>query len=199
MLQPGPNPEGSHGVARARGPRTSSPKRTARKPAQKRKRNKTPQIAALWGWGRARTEKARTAQRTSQLQHKQNGQNNSTTLSIAVFDNFKALCAAGTQHRRHARQRLPPNCAKMSFPSISSKKQRFMNWSKPCTYAMLRKSHRQAKPQARAGDAEMPDLGNASRPSEEGRHTRNLTSHIIAQYTFFIQNHDMTWYNFKEA
>ena len=27
----------------------------------------------------------------------------------------------------------------------------------------------------------------------------NLTSHIIAQDTFLIQKHDMTWYNFKEA
>ena len=37
------------------------------------------------------------------------------------------------------------------------------------TRCFARVSHKQAKPQARAGDAEVPDLGNASRPSDEGR------------------------------
>ena len=37
------------------------------------------------------------------------------------------------------------------------------------TRCFARVSHRQAKPQARAGDAEVPDLGHASRPSDEGR------------------------------
>ena len=39
----------------------------------------------------------------------------------------------------------------------------------PYTRCFARVSHRQAKPQARAGDAEVLDLGNASRPSDEGR------------------------------
>ena len=43
-----------------RGPKKSSPKRAARKPARKRKRNKTQKIAAFCGWGRAHTrQKAR--------------------------------------------------------------------------------------------------------------------------------------------
>ena len=37
------------------------------------------------------------------------------------------------------------------------------------TRCFARVPHRQAKPQARAGDAEVPDVGNASRPSDEGR------------------------------
>ena len=77
--------------ARARGPRKSSPKRAARKPARKRKCNKTPYIAAFWV---ARTcarapegpktngKKARTAQLASQPQQKQNGQNNSQKSSF---------------------------------------------------------------------------------------------------------------------
>ena len=87
----GPQPRRlTWGRARAR----QRPKRTARKPARKSKRNKTPQIAAVCGWGRARArarrpktneKKARTAQRASQPQQEQNGQNNSPTLSAAVF------------------------------------------------------------------------------------------------------------------
>ena len=95
--QQGPNRVKSHGVARARarGPRTTSRKRTAHKPARKRKRNKSLQIAVFCGRGRARApqgpktrweKKPRTAQHTSQPQQKQNNQNISPTRSIAFFD-----------------------------------------------------------------------------------------------------------------
>ena len=47
---------------------------------------------------------------------------------LAVFIGF---CRARTQHRRHARQRLAPKCAKMSLayiPLTPSKNQCFMGW-----------------------------------------------------------------------
>ena len=44
-----------------------------------------------------------------------------------------AFCRARTQHRRHARQRLAPKCAKMSLayiPPIPSKKQCFLGFGR---------------------------------------------------------------------
>ena len=52
--------------------------------------------------------------------------NRSAKQSLTVFT---AFCRARAQHRRHARQRLAPKCAKMSLayiPPIPSKKQCFM-------------------------------------------------------------------------
>ena len=65
---------------------------------------------------------------------------------------FTAFCRARSRHRRHARQRCQPHGLNPAY-----------------TQCFARASHRQAKPQARAGDAEVPDLGSASRPSGEGR------------------------------
>ena len=84
---------GSRARARARGPRKSSPKRAARKPAQTQMQQTAVNSCVLWLGSRARApegpktngKKARTAQRASQPQQQQNGQNNNKPLSAAVF------------------------------------------------------------------------------------------------------------------
>ena len=94
--------------------------------------------SVLWLGSRARArapegpktngKKARTAQHASHSNSKTD--RTRTNRSAQQFWTvFTAFCRARAQHRRHARQRLAPKCAKMSLayiPPIPSKKQCFM-------------------------------------------------------------------------
>ena len=125
---------------RARGRRNSCPKRTARKPARKRKSNKTANSSVWWPGSRARAcarQKARKPTRKKQgprstrASHSKSKTDRTTAHRSAqqFLTVFTAFYKTRAQHRRHARQRLAPKCANMRLayiPPRPSKEQCFL-------------------------------------------------------------------------
>ena len=91
-----PNQRLTWGRARARAPEaaeTAAQKNSPQASPETQKQQNTVNSSILWPGSRARArqKKARTAQRASQPQQKQNGQNNSPPLSTAVFDGIYSV------------------------------------------------------------------------------------------------------------
>ena len=192
----------AHARARQRTQKKQPKKSSPQASPEKQMQQNTVNSSVLWLGSRARTrararrpenQREKSKDRSKSKTDRTTGQRSAQQF-LAVFT---AFCRARAQHRRHARQRLAPKCAKMSLAytlktvlfgwrgflegSLDDADQAPLKhhpqtltmsatWPKPCIYAMFREGfHSQAKPQARAGDAEVPDLGRASRPSGEGR------------------------------
>ena len=188
----GPQPRRlTWGRARARQrPQKEQPKKSSPQASPETTKNRKQQHL-LWLGSRARARrpenqreksKGRAAREPATAKAKQTAQQFLTV--------FTAFCRARAHHRRHARQRLAPKCAKMSLAyippilhglrgflegSLDDADQAPLKHPRPTrdpddvSRCFARVSNRQAKPQARASDAEVPDLGSASRPSGEGR------------------------------
>ena len=110
-------------------PKKSSPQASSETQMQQN----TVNSSVLWLGSRAR-QKARTPTgkkqepRSTRASHSKSKMDRTTAHRSAqqLLTVFTAFCRARTQHRRHARQRLAPKCAKMSLayiPPIPSKKQ----------------------------------------------------------------------------
>ena len=185
----GPQPRGLT-VGRARAP--EAPERAAQKeqPETQMQQN-TVNSSVLWLGSRARQKAA--AQRASQPQKSKTDRTTAQRSAQQFLAVFTAFCRARTQHRRHARQlgakmrKNEPRQGSRGFlegnlddadqaplkhhpgPTPDNDVSHIHGLNPAYTRCSARIFHRQAKPQARAGDAEVPDLGNASRPSDECR------------------------------
>ena len=125
------------GRARARQrPQKQQPKNNSPQASpETQKQQNTVNSSVLWLGARAR-QKARKPTRKKQgprstrASHSKSKTDRTTAHRSAqqFLTVFTAFCRARTQHRRHARQRLAPKCAKMSLayiPPIPSNKQCF--------------------------------------------------------------------------
>ena len=136
----GPQPRRlTRGRARARQrPQKEQPKKSSPQASpETQMRQNIVNSSVLWLGSRARArQKARKrtgkkqGPRSTRASHSKSKTDRTTAHRSAqqFLTVFTALCRARTQHRRHARQRLAPKCAKMSLayiPPIPSQKQCF--------------------------------------------------------------------------
>ena len=129
---------GSRARARARGRRNSSPKKNSPQASpETQKQQNTVNSSILWLGSRARTRqkpqkplRKKQGPRSARASHSKSKTDRSIAHRSAqqfwtVFTAFRRA----REHRRHARQRLAPKCAKMSLahiPPTPPKKQCFL-------------------------------------------------------------------------